>query len=498
MTIQDLAADVTPVEVVDSIIELHGDNIHYHAITQTWLTYDAATGWTWDRQSSTVTDLAVKTLRHLATLVDGSLDLTRQRKFAKTRRGRCRQMMNCGGLNGILALASKRPELACGDGAIDAETFRIGTPSGVLDLRTGLVAPFARTSIITRRLPVDYDPKASCPRWTRFVAEVLGSGEGVHDYFQELLGYTLSGDTREQKMWLFVGNGANGKSTLLRTMQNLLGGDYAQQTPEAVLFGRQSSGGASSELVRLKGYRCAALTETDYGQSINEERVKKLVSGDTVAARGLYQEYQEFEPQAKYFLATNHLPVVRGSDKGIWRRLVVVPFDHEFEVGSDPTLRSDLEAELPGILAWAVKGAVRWYGNGRLAPLPAAWQDATSKYRGEQDTVRAFLDERAVLSPSATVGATDLFEAFEAWRADEGREVLTQQEFGRRMTSTGLVRRAAKGKGNRKHYFGVKLRDVASTGDVGGLIDGASDVRSDTPPGRSLPLPDGLVMEVTH
>jgi putative DNA primase/helicase len=498
MTIQDLAADITPVEVVDSIIELHGEEIRYHFATQTWLTYDDATGWSWDRHETVVTGLAVSTLRALESRVDAQLDTTRQRRFARTRRGRARQMMSCGGLKGILNLASKRSELACDDDAIDAATFRIGTPRGVLDLRTGVVAPFERTSIITRRLPVDFDAKATCPRWTRFVAEVLGSGEGVHDYFQELLGYTLSGDTREQKMWLFVGNGANGKSTLLRTMQNLLGGDYAQQTPEAVLFGRQSSGGASSELVRLKGYRCAALTETDYGLSINEERVKKLVSGDTVAARGLYESYQEFEPQAKYFLATNHLPAVRGSDKGIWRRLVVVPFDREFEVGSDPTLMSELVAELPGILAWAVDGAVRWYGNGHLAPLPASWQDATSKYRGEEDTVRAFLDECAVLSSEATVGATDLFEAFEAWRADEGRGVLTQQEFGRRMTSTGLVRRAAKGKGNRKHYFGVRLRDVASTGDVVGLIDGASDILLDTPPGRSLPLSDGLVTEVTH
>src|ERR1019366_1565291 len=103
-----------------------------------------------------------------------------------------------------------------------------------------------------------------------------------------------------------------GKSTLLRAVKAVLGYDYAQQTPEAVLLGRQASSGASSELVRLQGARCAILTETDYGQTINEERVKALVAGDDIAARALYQNFIEFTPQAKYFLATNHLPTVRG------------------------------------------------------------------------------------------------------------------------------------------------------------------------------------------
>jgi P4 family phage/plasmid primase-like protien len=497
MSTINLPADINAVDAVDALIELHGDDLRYHFINQTWLTFDPSLGWTWDHQGTRINELVVATLRHLENLVPAGLDITRTKKFARTRRSCARQMLNSGGLNGIIKLASRRAELNCPDAVIDAEPYFVGTPNGVLDLHSGEVTPFDRSHVITRRLPVAYYPEATCERWTRFLSETLGEGQSVHDYFQELLGYTLSGETREQKMWLFVGNGANGKSTLLRMMLNVLGGDYAQQTPDAVLFGRTSSGGASSELVRLKGYRCAALAETDYGQAISEGRVKTLVAGDTIAARGLYQEYQEFTPQAKYFLATNHLPPVWGSDKGIWRRLVVVPFDHEFEVGSDPTLMSDLTAELPGILAWAVKGAIRWYQNGHLPTLPTSWQDATSRYRAEQDTVTAFLDECAVMESSASVGATELLKAFTVWCRVEGRQPLGQQDFGRRMTSTGLVRRGPKGKDNRKHYFGLKLRAAADEAELGRLVDAVVDDLTATPPCTSLFPPDTLLTEAT-
>lgn len=498
MNIAQLPADITPVDVVETLIELHSAILRYHLATKAWLVFSPTSGWTWDHQEARVNELAVETLRYLECDVPEELDVTRKRRFAKIRRGRARQLMTSGGLNGILSLASKRVELVCPDTVIDTETYLIGTPNGILDLRSGEVTTFDPRQIITRRLPVSYDATARCVRWTRFLTEVLGAEQSVQDYFQELLGYTLSGDTREQKMWLFVGNGANGKSTLLRMMQNVLGGDYAQQSADSVLFGRTGSGGATPELVGLKGYRCAVLSESEYGQAISEGRVKTLVAGDTLRVRGLYQDYVQFMPQAKYFLATNHLPPVRGSDKGIWRRLVAVPFDHEFEVGGDPTLISDLTEELPGILAWAVAGATRWYQNGHLPPLPTSWQHATSRYRSEQDIVTAFLDECAVIDPSVNVGATELFNAFLTWCTSEGRQSLSQQDFGRRMTSTGLIERKPKGKDNRKHYFGVALSEAVVETSLGQRVDELCNHRPTAPPCPSFLTPDSLLTEVTQ
>ena len=176
-------------------------------------------------------------------------------------------------------------------------------------------------------------------------------------------------------MWLLVGSGSNGKSTLLHVLQRLLG-DYVQQSAESVLLGRPSAGGATNDLVRLKGIRCALLAETAQGQCFNEERVKGLVASDTVTARGLYKEYEEFIPQAKFLLATNHLPVVRGVDEGIWRRLLVVLFKNKFEVGSDTTLVQDpstnFQASLPGRFEAPYVGTTRALTS--LFRTSGAWQ----------------------------------------------------------------------------------------------------------------------------
>ncbi len=458
MTITDLPGDITPVEATEALIELRGDDLRYNPSSQKWLYFCDSTGWAWDEENARLQSAVIETLRYLEVFVPEGLKDFELRSFKKQRRRRSRQMMNPGSINGIISLASKYRQLQCSDASIDAALDAVGTPNGVLDLRTGRVRPFARSEIVTKRLPVSYNPKATCKRWQRFLKEVLGPTKEVQAYFQDLMGYTLTGDTSEQEMWLLVGKGSNGKSTLLRAVKAALGYDYAQQTPEAVLLGRQASSGASSELVRLQGARCAILTETDYGQTINEERVKALVAGDDIAARALYQNFIEFTPQAKYFLATNHLPTVRGSDKGIWRRLVVVPFEKEFEVGADRSLPSELQAELEGIVAWAVKGAMRWYKQGGLPTLPVAWETATKNYRSEQDVLSAFLDECAEFVVGAFTGAAELYAAYAEWCGDAARPVMPQQEFGHRMNLIDAVSRRRRGKANRFHYAGVQLR----------------------------------------
>jgi putative DNA primase/helicase len=459
MTISELPGDITPVEVVESVIELHGEDIRFSSSQQKWLVFDQASGWTWDHESSRLTSLVIETLRHLETMEPSdALKGIELRNFKKWRPRKCRGLMNNSGINGVISLASRSAQLQVSNASIDASSDVIGTPDGVLDLRTGKIRSFDRSEIVTKRLPVSYNPKASAPRWQRFLKEVLGPSADVQKYFQELIGYTLTGDTTEQKMWLLVGKGSNGKSTLLHTVKSALGSDYAQQTPESVLLGRPASNGANSDLARLQGARCAILTETDFGQTINESRVKGLIAGDSMTARKLYENYTEFIPQAKYFLATNHLPTVRGSDIGIWRRLVVVPFEREFEVGADKALPSDLHAELEGVVAWAVKGAVSWYQRGALPTLPKTWNAATNNYRSEQDVLSAFLEECAEIVGGAFTGAAELYETYLQWCGQVDRPTMQQQEFGHRMNFVDTVTRRRRGKANRFHYQGIRLR----------------------------------------
>jgi putative DNA primase/helicase len=491
----DLPADVTAVDVADSVVALSGSNIRFNPETQAWLVFDPETGWKWDPLCHRVYGLVVEALRELSVIEPIGLDKTQERRFTKIRRSRARRMQNIGVIRGIANLVSMNSLIYCSSSEIDIDTKIIGTPSGTVDLRSGEWKPYEIDQLITRRTPFSLVSNAQCERWERFLREVLGGDEEIQDYFHQLVGYLMSGETSLQQMWMFVGNGSNGKSTLLKILQKVLGPEYAQQAPESVLMGRANPGGASPDLARLNGVRMALLSETGYGQSFNEERLKGLVAADTTTARPLYRDFEEFTPQAKFLLATNHLPVVRGTDTGIWRRLVVVPFNMEFEVGSDPTLYQDLVAELPGIFAWAVRGAVRWYDSNVDFIVPSAWTLATNQYRSEHDAIQGFLDEHVVLDKAAFVGATELYNEYLVWCHADGRQALSQSEFGQRMMASGLVTKQRKFKANRYHYIGVALRPVARA-DEGVRMDGLFDDHSTTPPCPDFFSQDGLLTEV--
>ena len=404
-------------------------------------------------------------------------------------------MQNIGVIRGIASLVAMNSSIYCSSNDIDIDPTFIGTPNGTVNLRNGDWNAYETSQLITRRTPFIVAMDSKCRRWERFLREVLGDDPEIQNYFHQLVGYLMSGETSLQQMWLFVGNGSNGKSTLLKILQKVFGPEYAQQAPESVLTGRANPGAASPDLARLKGVRLALLAETGFGQSFNESRLKGLVAADTTTARALYSEFEEFTPQAKFVLATNHLPVVRGSDKGIWRRLVVVPFEAEFEVGSDPTLYQELVAELPGIFAWAVRGAVRWYDSNVDFTVPTAWTSATNQYRTEHDVIKGFLDQHVVLDKAAYVGATELYDNYVVWCAEDGRPALSQSEFGQRMMASGLATKERKFKANRYHYVGIGLRTVANA-ENGVQLDGLFDDHSTTPPCPDFISLDGLLMEV--
>jgi len=491
----DLPADVTAVEVADAVIAKFGCNIRFNPENETWLIFEPDTGWQWDPRCHRIQGLVVDTLRELAEYEPAGLDTTQLRRFTGTRRSRARQMQNIGVIRGIANLVSMNSSIYCSSNDIDIDPKIIGTPNGTVNLRNGKWNWYQTNQLITRRTPFIFAVDSKCRRWERFLREVLGDDPEIQDYFHQLVGYLMSGETSLQQMWLFVGNGSNGKSTLLKILQKVFGPEYAQQAPESVLTGRTNSGGASPDLARLKGVRLALLAETGFGQSFNESRLKGLVAADTTTARALYSEFEEFTPQAKFVLATNHLPVVRGTDKGIWRRLVVVPFEREFEVGSDPTLYQELVAELPGIFAWAVRGAVRWYDSNVDFTVPSAWTLATNQYRTEHDAIKGFLDERSIVDKAAFVGATELYNSYVAWCIEDGRPALSQSEFGQRMMASGLVTKERKFKANRHHYIGVALCPVDQA-DIGVRTDGLFDDHSTTPPCPDFFSPDGLLMEV--
>ncbi|MBN9759857.1 hypothetical protein DMP14_31530 [Pseudonocardia sp. Ae707_Ps2] len=337
---------------------------------------------------------------------------------------------------------------------LDADPWVLNCTNGTIDLRTGQLRRHDRADRITRSTGIAYDQDAPTPEWERFLARILPD-PGVREFLQRIIGYSLTGMTNEEKLFLLNGGGANGKSTCIAIIMAALG-EYAMAAPKDLLLSKQV-GGIPNDVAALRGARVASATETAEGARLDEVRMKELVSGDRQSARFLHGEFFDFKPQAKYWISTNHRPVIRGSDDAVWRRMVLVPFtEHITDAEKDKRLVEKLRAELPGVLAWAVRGCVAWQRDG-LA-LPEAIRSATDSYRTEQDLIGGFLSARCVVHPDAEVRASALYAEYKRWCDDVGENIQSQRNFGMRLGSRPGFNKRKAGHENTITWFGLGLK----------------------------------------
>ena len=231
------------------------------------------------------------------------------------------------------------------------------------------------------------------------------------------------------------GTGANGKTTFLEVVRTLLG-NYAK-TADASLLLTKKSEGVRNDVARLAGARFVSTAETEAGRRLAEALVKQLTGGDTITARFLYSEHFEFKGHFKLFLATNHRPHIRGVDKAIWRRIRLIPFEVTIpDDEQDKALPEKLNAELPGILAWAVQGCLEWQMEG--LGIPPEISAATEAYRQESDVVGAFIAERCVQKSGIKTAAGKLYQEYQQWCEQNGEESLKQRDFGMQLSERGF------------------------------------------------------------
>ena len=311
-------------------------------------------------------------------------------------------------------LAKTERAIAATPEMFDRDPFLINVANGTLDLRTQQLREHRRNDLITKFAPVAFDPDAKCPRWERFLDDVMDGREEMVAFLKRAIGYALTGDTREQKFLFLYGRGGNGKGALTRTIEKMLGDYYRQASFVSFLETRRNAGAATPDLARLIGARCVAASESNGVQRLDEGLIKTLVGEDTMPVRLLYREQFDFRATFKLLLIANEKPTIRGTDNGIWRRLLLVPFtvtipedrvDHTLE----PTLQGE---ELAGVFRWAVEGCAQWLERGLAAP--GAVRAATATYRTEQDVFSAFLEEHCELIEHANEAAGALLERFNA------------------------------------------------------------------------------------
>ena len=365
----DGALRYTDIGNADKFIESYGDQFLYCYELGTWLCW-RGTRWTIGDKAS-VERSAEATIRSFEQEAN---DLSDDRK----RTALLDWVKRSGNRGHIRAMCEQaRHHVSIDQSKLDAQSSLINVRGNVVDLRTGEVRPIKRQDYITKSVGTDYDVSAQCPQFEAFLDRAMDGSKELISYLQRAVGYSLTGDTREQCFFIAHGSGANGKSVFLNLIGKLMG-QYALTTPMNSLVNGKTNSGASNDIARLRGSRFVFASEAEANQKIKDSLIKQLTGGDSISARFLFQEYFEFIPSFKLWMATNHKPRFSGDDPAIWRRIHLIPFNVVIPVKEqDRELCSKLETELPGILNWAIQGSVDWYRKG-LVRLPKFKQQRSS------------------------------------------------------------------------------------------------------------------------
>ena len=290
----------------------------------------------------------------------------------------------------------------------------------------------------------------------------MAGNQDMIDYLQRVIGYALTGDVSEQCLWFLYGNGSNGKSTFLSTILAMLG-DYGMQAVSDLLMVKNHES-HPTERADLFGRRFVATIETEQGKRMAEALMKQLTGGDKIRARKMKQDFFEFDAHHKIFLAANHKPKITGTDHAAWRRIKLMPFTVTIpDEEKDKHLSEKLLAELPGILAWAVRGCLAWQQGGLGEPEEV--RQATDAYQAEQDTLARFIAECCFVNTEVRCRVSEFLAAYNAW---SGEHVI-QWEMGQRMREKNYEPR--KGHAGRTFYVGIALSGAASEelGGAGGV-----------------------------
>lgn len=355
--------------------------------------------------------------------------ITRQREFlfsddiaAWGRSSEAASRLGC-----IASLA--RPYMSARPADFDSDPMKINLANGTMtfgtDPATGKPAfrfaagGFDRDDLITKIASVDYDPQARCPLYDRFLARVQPDAE-MRGFLHRWGGYNLTGSITSQKMALFYGEGANGKSTWVDEVAFIMG-EYARSCGIETFIdqGRHRKGGdATPDLAALSGARMVRTSEPEQGAKFSDGLIKAMTGGEPMNVRELNKGFFEMVVTFKVTCSANVKPLI-GTDHGIKRRVRLIPWDIIIpEDERDDTLLVKLKAEGSGVLNYLVDGALRWMADG--LPEPQAVQDATREYQEENDPVGRFVELCVVKTAGERVQASALYDVFKAWQIASG------------------------------------------------------------------------------
>lgn len=412
------------------IIDRYGDKIRYNHVEKRWMYYDERK-WCYDDTGTIyrIADSAIEGMKdeynYYAAENGPDDDITKAfEKHMKNSRSRKAKK------NMVEELQHHIPILPS---ALDRHKAIVNAPNGMINLKTGALIPHDPEKYITKILSVEYTDHADCPQWNAFLNDIFDGDRDLIRYIQKAVGYSLTGSTAEQCVFFLYGTGRNGKSTFLEVLRDVFGGYITNIQPETIMVRSGGSGNANSDIARLKGARLVTSVEPNEGMRLNEGLLKQLTGDDVVTARKLYSDEFEFKPEFKLWMATNHKPIIRGTDTGIWRRIHLIPFTVQIpEEKVDRKLPYKLKSELPAILKWCVDGCILWQREG--LGMPAAVLNSVNEYRREMDVISTFIDACCIVAEGESVSANKLFAVYSEWCEQYCEYRMSSTKFGMEMS----------------------------------------------------------------
>jgi putative DNA primase/helicase len=333
----------------------------------------------------------------------------------------------------------------------DEKTFAFNCRNGTLHLDTMEFKEHDSADFLTKMADVRYDPKARCERWEQFISEIIPNDPETADFLQRALGYSLTGETQHECMFILWGRKTrNGKGTLCESVLKIMG-DYGRSVNAETLAHKHNQMGnmPSEDIARLAGVRFANISEPSKGLVLNAAQVKSLTGNDSILARFLFENSFEFYPRFKIYINTNYRPNIQDMTLFKSNRIYIISFERHFEgEAQDTTLKEAFAkpANQSGILNWLVAGYKILKERG-LVPSPAVLA-ATDSYRYDSDKIAQFIEDCLTPDPNGEARTSAVYKEYQSWCKRNGVRFEGATNFKQALSATAqIVRKRPRGGG---------------------------------------------------
>lgn len=437
----------------DRFIDRYGNLYKYSYVEKKFYIYDG-TKWTLDDRGSIrklidemIEDMKNEKIVHSDDVPEQDAKEFFQKFYKKTRGTQSKKNIT----NELMHRRPVTPD------DFDKDNMLLNVANGYIDLTSRELYKHDINKMFSQIANTDYSEKMQPAVWLDFLNDIFNGDKEVIRYIQKALGYSLTGSTREQVMFILHGKGRNGKSIFVETIAEILG-DYSNNMQAKSLMVKKNDN-VNTDIARLSKARFVTSSEPNEGFRFDEGLIKQITGGDKVTARFLYAEEFEYTPKFKIWVSTNHKPIIRGTDDGIWRRLVLIPFEVQIpEEKVDKDLKYKLIREAPAILNWMTEGAYMWMREG--LEMPEKLQNAVENYRNEMDTLGQFIEDRCNVGNGYSVKVSVLHEAYKKWSEDN---LTSTKTLGMKSFSQKMEERFIKDSRRDANYFsGVELDNLKS------------------------------------